>query len=144
MSDRHPTDAAGQPNSGQEFWHRHVGAHSRVTATKLSSSIVRSSVATFRIRAKDGSRYGPAALAWPPGAISFQGEQARVRAFPLPCRAARYGLIPTGYRGALAMALKTMSIGKLMDLREKVDATLASKVSEERRALPGRALPNPE
>jgi DNA-binding protein H-NS len=33
------------------------------------------------------------------------------------------------------MALKTMSIGKLMDLREKVDAALASKVSAERRAL---------
>ena len=36
------------------------------------------------------------------------------------------------------MALKTMSISKLMDLREKVDATLASKVSEERRALQSR------
>ena len=33
------------------------------------------------------------------------------------------------------MALKTMSISKLMDLRQKVDAALASKVAEERRAL---------
>jgi DNA-binding protein H-NS len=33
------------------------------------------------------------------------------------------------------MALKTMSISKLMDLRQKVDALLASKVAEERRAL---------
>jgi phage FluMu protein gp41 len=30
------------------------------------------------------------------------------------------------------MALKTMSISKLMDLRQKVDAVLASKVAEER------------
>jgi DNA-binding protein H-NS len=38
------------------------------------------------------------------------------------------------------MALKTMSISKLMDLREKVEATLASKVSEERRALQSRLM----
>ena len=38
------------------------------------------------------------------------------------------------------MALKTMSISKLMDLRQKVDATLASKVSEERRALQSRLM----
>jgi DNA-binding protein H-NS len=38
------------------------------------------------------------------------------------------------------MALKTMSISKLMDLREKIDATLASKVSEERRALQARLM----
>jgi len=37
-------------------------------------------------------------------------------------------------------ALKAMSISKLMDLREKVDATLASKVSEERRALQSRLM----
>jgi hypothetical protein len=36
------------------------------------------------------------------------------------------------------MALKTMSISKLMDLRQKVDAALASKVAEERRALQSR------
>jgi DNA-binding protein H-NS len=38
------------------------------------------------------------------------------------------------------MALKTMSIDKLMDLRQKVDAALASKVSEERRALQSRLM----
>jgi DNA-binding protein H-NS len=38
------------------------------------------------------------------------------------------------------MALKTMTISKLMDLRDKVDATLASKVSEERRALESRLM----
>jgi DNA-binding protein H-NS len=38
------------------------------------------------------------------------------------------------------MALKTMSISKLMDLRQKVDATLASKVSAERRALESRLM----
>jgi DNA-binding protein H-NS len=38
------------------------------------------------------------------------------------------------------MALKTMSISKLMDLRQKVDAALASKVSEERRALQSRLM----
>jgi DNA-binding protein H-NS len=36
------------------------------------------------------------------------------------------------------MALKTMSISKLMDLRQKVDAMLASKVANERRALQSR------
>jgi len=36
------------------------------------------------------------------------------------------------------MALKTMSIGKLIDLKQKVDAALASKVAEERRALQSR------
>ena len=36
------------------------------------------------------------------------------------------------------MALKTMPIGKLMDLRQKVNAMLASKVAEERRALQSR------
>ena len=36
------------------------------------------------------------------------------------------------------MALKTMSISKLMDLRQKVDVALASKVAEERRALQSR------
>jgi DNA-binding protein H-NS len=36
------------------------------------------------------------------------------------------------------MALKTMSISKLMDLKEKVDAVLASKVAEERRTLQSR------
>jgi DNA-binding protein H-NS len=38
------------------------------------------------------------------------------------------------------MALKTMSIAKLIVLRQKVDATLASKVSEERRALQSRLM----
>jgi DNA-binding protein H-NS len=38
------------------------------------------------------------------------------------------------------MALKTMSISKLIDLRDKVDATLASKVSEERRSLQSRLM----
>jgi DNA-binding protein H-NS len=38
------------------------------------------------------------------------------------------------------MALKTMSISKLMDLRQKVDAALASKVSEERRTLQSRLM----
>ena len=38
------------------------------------------------------------------------------------------------------MALKTMSISKLMDLRQKVEATLASKVSEERLALQSRLM----
>jgi DNA-binding protein H-NS len=33
------------------------------------------------------------------------------------------------------MALKTMSISRLMDLRQKVEAVLASKVAEERRTL---------
>jgi DNA-binding protein H-NS len=36
------------------------------------------------------------------------------------------------------MALKTMSISKLMDLRQKVEAMLVSKVSEERRTLQSR------
>jgi DNA-binding protein H-NS len=36
------------------------------------------------------------------------------------------------------MALKTMSISKLLDLRQKVDVALASKVAEERRALQSR------
>jgi DNA-binding protein H-NS len=38
------------------------------------------------------------------------------------------------------MALKTMSISKLMDLRQKVEATLASKVSGERRELQARLM----
>jgi DNA-binding protein H-NS len=38
------------------------------------------------------------------------------------------------------MALKTMSISKLMDLRQKVDATLASKVAEERRTLESKLM----
>ena len=38
----------------------------------------------------------------------------------------------------LTMALKTMSISKLMDLRQKVEAMLVSKVSEERRSLQSR------
>src|SRR5579859_3728987 len=38
------------------------------------------------------------------------------------------------------MALKTMSISKLMDLRQRVEATLVSKVSEERRALQSRLM----
>jgi len=33
------------------------------------------------------------------------------------------------------MALKTMSIGKLIDLRQQVDAALATKVAQQRRAL---------
>jgi DNA-binding protein H-NS len=33
------------------------------------------------------------------------------------------------------MALKTMPIGKLIDLRQKVEAMLATKVAEQRRAL---------
>jgi DNA-binding protein H-NS len=36
------------------------------------------------------------------------------------------------------MALKTMSIDKLMELREKVEATLVTKVAEERRSLQSR------
>jgi DNA-binding protein H-NS len=36
------------------------------------------------------------------------------------------------------MALKTMSISKLMDLKQKVDVVLAAKVAEERRALQSR------
>ena len=36
------------------------------------------------------------------------------------------------------MALKTMSISKLMDLRDKVDAALAAKVADQRRALQSR------
>jgi DNA-binding protein H-NS len=38
------------------------------------------------------------------------------------------------------MALKTMPISKLMDLRQKVDAMLASKVAEERRTLQSRLM----
>ena len=36
------------------------------------------------------------------------------------------------------MALKTMSISKLMELKQKVDAVLVAKVAEERRALQSR------
>jgi DNA-binding protein H-NS len=36
------------------------------------------------------------------------------------------------------MALKTMSISKLMDLKQKIDVVLAAKVAEERRALQSR------
>ena len=36
------------------------------------------------------------------------------------------------------MALKAMSISKLMDLKQRVDAMLAAKVAEERRALQSR------
>jgi DNA-binding protein H-NS len=36
------------------------------------------------------------------------------------------------------MALKAMSISKLVDLRQKVDAMLAAKVADERRALQSR------
>jgi DNA-binding protein H-NS len=48
----------------------------------------------------------------------------------------RFGL--SMHAEVYGMALKTMSISKLMDLKEQVDAVLASKVAEQRRTLESR------